>query len=191
MSNALQHLGEDATGRLVTVVRLCVALLGLSAITLAISVTGMALFRGNQGSQTALLLWGALGLFVAGMTLLMLSAYYKVKSNPFLIDAVLREASKRPGTSTDDIVKLITVLEAHSGPAAFFNRLNFTGASLAMVSAAVFVMLLGLLAVARHWVEDYAIFGDVAKLLFGAFVGSFAGRSTPRRPVRAGESEEH
>jgi hypothetical protein len=186
----VEVLGEDATGKLVTVVRLCVALLGLSAVTLSITITGQVLLRGNQGPQTAWLLWAASGLFVAGLILLMLSAYYKIKSNPFLIESVLREAGKHQGTSTDDVIKLVTVLEAHSGPAAFFNRLNFTGASLAMVVAAIFVMLLGLVAVAHDWVQDYSVFGDLAKLLFGAFVGSFAGRSTARGSTRATDERD-
>src|SRR5580658_5562807 len=172
----LMCFGADPTGQLVTVVRLCVAALGLIAIVISMAVTGWVLLRAIPGPETAWRLWGCLGLFVAGMILLMSSAYYKIRSNPYLMESVLDELRKHQDASADDVVKIVTAFEVYSGPAAFFTRLNFSGASLATVVAAIFVMMLGLVAVADAWLPkaDYTVFSDIAKLLFGAFVGSFA-----------------
>jgi len=171
----IQTLGETPTGRIVNAVRMATALLGLAAIALSIAAAGFSVLR-DSGPQMPWALWAALALFVAGVLLVGLSATYKIKSSPFLIDWALQEAQKR-NASAADIEKLVKALEAHAGIAGVFNRLEFSGASLGTVASALIVMLIGLAAVRLQITADYSIFADIAKLLFGAFVGSYAGRA--------------
>jgi hypothetical protein len=171
----MRWLGETPTGRIVNLVRLFLGALGLVTIAVAISTAASVLRM--TAPTVPWQLWGAVGLFFGGMVLVMLSASYKIRSNPFLLEFVLDEAHKS-NASPDDIAKLIKTLEAHAGVAGVFNRLDFTGASLGTVVAAILVLVLGLIAVRLQVVADYNVFPDIAKLLFGAFVGSYAARST-------------
>src|SRR5262245_26977091 len=171
----IQALGETPTGRIVNAVRMATALLGLAAIALSIASAGFSVLR-DPGHQVPWALWASLALFAAGIVLVTLSATYKIKSSPFLIEWALQEAQKR-NASAADIEKLVKALEAHAGIAGVFNRLEFSGASLGTVASALIVMLIGLIAVHLRITSDYNIFADIAKLLFGAFVGSYAGRA--------------
>ena len=141
----------------------------------------------DPGPQMPWALWTTLALFLAGVVLVTLSATYKIKSSPFLIEWALQEAQKR-NASAADIEKLVKALEAHAGIAGVFNRLEFSGASLGTVASALIVMLIGLVAVRMQVTADYSIFADIAKLLFGAFVGSYAGRAAAAGEQTRGRS---
>jgi hypothetical protein len=169
-----EGFGETATAGIVNIVRVAVAFLGLIAIALAIAVSGLAMLR-EHGPEMPWTVWAAVGLFAAGIIMLTLSAFYKIMSNPFLIEFAL-EAAQKNKASTTDIEKLVKVLEAHAGIAGVFNRLEFTGASLGTVVAAILVLIIGLIAVHLGIIAEYATFADIAKLLFGAIIGSYAGR---------------
>lgn len=181
----LRCLGDSPTGRLVNLIRLCVGFLGLTAVAVAIALASVLLFR-DMTPEVPWRLWVALGLFAGGVALLILSATYKINSNPFLVEQALEKAYERKD-SIADIERLVVVLEAHAGTAGIFNRLDFTGASLGAVASAILVLLMGVAAV---WMkalpkEDFSFFADIAKVLFGAFVGSYAGRQVGTRGRRS------
>ena len=81
----IKGLGETPTGRIVNAVRIATALLGLAAIALSIAAAGFSVLR-DPGPQMPWALWTTLALFLAGVVLVTLSATYKIKSSPFLIE---------------------------------------------------------------------------------------------------------
>ena len=102
---------------------------------------------------------------------------FSISSNPFLISDVLSKAYEK-NYKTEDVEIIIKTLEAHTGSAAFFNRIGFSGLSLGTIASAFLLLAFGLVGLSNGWIlhSDFETFMDLAKLLFGAFVGSFANR---------------
>jgi hypothetical protein len=175
-------LGETPTGRLINTVRLGTSVLGLTSVLCAVIATSFALF-GVVSTAAPLFYEGCLALFGGGVVLILLSSIYRVKSNPFLVASAVELAVKKD-VPIDQVSQLVRSLEAHSGLAGLFNRLGFSGVSLGAVASAVLVLLLGMVAVGFAILpqSDFAIFADLAKLLFGAFVGSFASSAARTLP---------
>jgi len=91
------------------------------------------------------------------------------------------------GKPSAEIESIIKTLEAHSGAAGFFNRIGFSGLSLGTIASAFLILLLGLISVKFDIISSsqFDAFVDLAKLLFGAFMGSFASR--PQTPAKQGK----
>ena len=79
------------------------------------------------------------------------------------------------GTQMDKLESFLRTYKAQIGVAGFFNRLGFSGVSLGTITSAFLLLVIGFFAKKMTVVEDYSVFTDLAKLLFGAFIGSFAG----------------
>ncbi|MBC7702669.1 MAG: hypothetical protein H7274_01825 [Rhodoferax sp.] len=190
----MMKLGETLTGAIVNGSRLLLAFLGALCILLALSSAIYVLSGGPSALAGNERWYIPIGAFVAGVVIFRAVKSFSINSNTFLIPDVLREAQKKD-YAIDDIDRIVRTLEAHTGSAAFFNRIGFTGLSLGTIAAAFLVLTFGYLGLWTAWIEikQFDAFMDLAKLLFGAFVGSFANKlvvapeAKPKTPPKPDE----
>jgi hypothetical protein len=170
-------LGETPTGAIVNGSRLLLAFLGALCILLALSSAVYVLIGSSPTLPGGEKWYVPIGAFVAGVAIFRVVKSFSINSNTFLIPDVLREAQKK-NYPVDDIDRIVRTLEAHTGSAAFFNRIGFTGLSLGTIAAAFLVLAFGYVGLWNKLIEikQFDAFMDLAKLLFGAFVGSFANK---------------
>lgn len=169
-----EKLGKSPTGAFINVTRVCLLFLAVACLTLGIVLVVRVAF-----STTATVdlphLYLAIGVFGGGIVLVLLSAWFKIQSQPFLLPDILYKQMDGKGTIAE-AESFLKTYKAQLGVAGFFNRLGFSGLSLGTIASAFLVLVVGMLAVQLTIVpkEEFSVFADLAKLLFGAFVGSFA-----------------
>ncbi len=177
------NFGSSPTGTIVNLARVSIVSLGLFAIGVSIIGAVWLLFTSGTAMPPQWQIYACIGLFIGGVILVALSASYKIQSHPWLLPNVVYDAVGK-GKSVTEVESIVRALEAHVGTAGFFNRIGFSGLSLGTIASAFILLLLGLFALQFQILEkqDFAVFADLSKLLFGAFVGSFATQhSTLRR----------
>ena len=170
-------LGNSPTGSIVNLVRLILGVAALIAIVFSIILVGVLAF-GNTSELSIVKLYIALGLFIAGLILLYSAAQFKIQSQPFLLSYLL-EKSMEEKVSTTELESLLKTFQAHMGPGGFFNQIGFSGLALGTIASAFAVLIIGLVSLQLNLIPQaqFSVFADLSKLLFGAFIGSFA--STP------------
>ena len=181
----LEKLGYSRTGVIINITRLCLLLLAAACLALAIVLIARVGFSG-EATVNLLRIYTAAGLFIGGIALIILAAWFKIQSQPFLLPNILYKQME-DNAPIADVESFLKTYKAQIGVAGFFNRLGFSGLSLGTIASAFLLLIIGMLAVRLSVVtkEQFSIFADLAKLLFGAFIGSFA---TDRRGKAEAES---
>ena len=171
----LEKSGRTRTGTIINIARLCLLFLAVVCFALAIVTMGKVGFSAKPTVDLPRV-YVAVGMFAGGITLLILSAWFKIQSQPFLLPNILYQQMEQ-NAPIADVESFLKTYKAQIGLAGFFNRLGFSGLSLGTIASAFLVLIVGMLAVQLSVVarDQFSIFADLAKLLFGAFIGSFAG----------------
>jgi hypothetical protein len=171
---AMKKLGSTRTGAIINITRLCILLLAVACLALAIVLIARVGFS-KETTVNLFRIYTAAGLFVGGIVLVIITAWFKIQSQPFLLSNILYQQMEQ-NAPIADVESFLKTYKAQIGVAGFFNRLGFSGLSLGTIASAFLVLIIGMLAVQLAVVpkEQFSIFADIAKLLFGAFIGSFA-----------------
>ena len=176
-------LGTTRTGAIINITRMCLILLAVVFFAFAITFVVRVGYN-KEATVDPFPLYLAVGLFVGGVVLIILAALFKLQSQPFLLSDVLYTQMKK-AVPMREIESFLKTYKAQIGVAGFFNRLGFSGLSLGTIASAFLVLIVGMIAVRLDILigDQFSIFSDLAKLLFGAFIGSFASD-------RLGEAQE-
>jgi hypothetical protein len=179
-------MGKTYGGAVVNITRIFLLILAIVFFSFSLILVGK-MISSNLTGEINKQLYLALGLFFAGMLLVFSVAGFKIQSQPFLLPNVLYQQMEQ-GTEMAKLESFLRTYKAQIGVAGFFNRLGFSGVSLGTITSAFLLVVIGFFATKMGVVEDYSVFSDLAKLLFGAFIGSFAG-DRMRKPKEKVEEE--
>ena len=173
-------LGRTPTGTFVNFTRLCLTLMAIIAFVCSFIFVGLLIFSKAE----TIPMWRvyvAVGLFIGGVILIMASAAFSIPSHPWLLPNLIHTAMDKD-KGIPEIESFLKTYKAQVGLAGFFNRLGFSGLSLGTVVSAFAILILGMIAIEIGIItkDKFSIFSDLAKLLFGAFVGSFAPAALPK-----------
>jgi hypothetical protein len=173
-SDWMSIFGANRTGVIVNITRLILLLFSAIWLTMAVITSARLAFYESQ-TINLFHVYLAIGFFVSSVVLLALVALFKIESQPFLLSNIIYEQMEK-NVALRDVESFLKTYKAQLGVAGFFNRLGFSGLSLGTIAAAFALLLIGMFAVRLNIVtpDQYPIFSDLAKLLFGAFIGSFA-----------------
>ena len=180
-------IGKSPTGAVINITRICLLILAVIFFSFTLILVGKIVSSDLAGQINKNFVYLAVGLFCAGIVLIFSAAVFKIQSQPFLLSDVLYTKMEK-GSSMDKVESFLKTYKAQIGIAGFFNRLGFSGISLGTITSAFLLLIIGFFAVKMDIVgtEGYSVFSDLAKLLFGAFIGSFASERI-RKPKEKGE----
>jgi hypothetical protein len=186
-AGSLPKSPRDWTGAVVNVTRAGLSVIGLGFSVLAIGATLHLLLLPKPLGVDDPRWFVPLAALVAAFGFFVVAKHFSISSVPFLIPDTLRWAHESGKYSAAEIESMIRTLEAHTGRAAFFTRIGFNGVALGTITSALLVLTIAVAANHYKWIEpkETAAILDLAKLLFGAFIGSFATRvPAPAEPQR-------
>ena len=180
-------LGETYTGAVINITRICLVILAIIFFSFSLTLVPKIVASDLGGQNYNNFVYLAIGLFCAGILLIFSAAGFKIQSQPFLLRDVLSQKMEQ-GAEMDKLESFLKTYKAQIGIAGFFNRLGFSGVSLGTITSAFFLLIIGIIAVKMKVVGTggYSVFSDLAKMLFGAFIGSFASERI-RKPKEKGE----
>ena len=169
------------TGAVVNATRAVLGVIGLACSALAIGMTLHLLLLPTPLAMDDPRWYFPPAALAAAFGFFLMAKHFSINSVPFLIPDTLRWAHESGKYDAAQIESMIRTLEAHTGRAAFFTRIGFNGVALGTITSALLVLGTAVAANNYKWTDpkETAAILDLAKLLFGAFIGSFATRASP------------